>query len=98
MTRWSRVWVRPCRTLKVGSALEDLDVGPLIRLKISCSVYGTFLSRAQRDLEVPIAAQGQVVDHAPQSGFYPGSDAAARRTLKSRVGARKKSLGLCSLP
>ncbi len=54
--------------LKVGPALDDLDAGPLIRqnqLQRVCD----FLSRAEHD-NVPIAAQGQVVEHAPQSGYY----------------------------
>ena len=54
--------------LKVGPALDDLDVGPLIRQNQLQRVWD-FLSRAQHD-NVPIAAQGQVVDHAPQSGYY----------------------------
>ncbi len=54
--------------LKVGPALDDLDAGPLIRQSQLQRVWD-FLSRAQHD-NVPIAAQGQVVEHAPQSGFY----------------------------
>ena len=54
--------------LKVGPALDDLDVGPLIRRNQLQRVWD-FLSRAQHD-KVPIAAQGEVVEHAPQSGFY----------------------------
>ncbi len=54
--------------LKVGPALDDLDVGPLIRQNQLQRVWD-FLSRAQHD-KVPIAAQGQVVEHAPQSGYY----------------------------
>ncbi|MDQ3445670.1 MAG: aldehyde dehydrogenase family protein [Pseudomonadota bacterium] len=54
--------------LKVGPALDDLDAGPLIRQNQLQRVWD-FLSRAQHD-NLPIAAQGQVVEHAPQSGFY----------------------------
>ena len=54
--------------LKVGPALDDLDVGPLIRQNQLQRVWD-FLSRAQHD-DIRIAAQGQVVEHAPQSGYY----------------------------
>ena len=54
--------------LKVGPALDDLDVGPLIRQNQLQRVWD-FLSRAQHD-NVPIAAQGSVVEHAPQTGYY----------------------------
>ena len=54
--------------LKVGPALDDLDAGPLIRQSQLQRVWD-FLSRAEHD-NVPIAAQGQVVEHAPQSGYY----------------------------
>jgi aldehyde dehydrogenase (NAD+) len=54
--------------LRVGPALADLDVGPLIRRNQLQRVWD-FLSQAQRD-GVPLAAQGHVVDDAPQSGFY----------------------------
>jgi aldehyde dehydrogenase (NAD+) len=54
--------------LKVGPALDDLDAGPLIRQSQLQRVWD-FLSRAQHD-NVPIAAQGSVVDSAPQSGYY----------------------------
>ncbi len=54
--------------LKVGPALDDLDIGPLIRQNQLQRVWD-FLSRAQHD-NVPMAAQGQVVEHAPQGGYY----------------------------
>ncbi len=54
--------------LKVGPALDDLDAGPLIRQNQLQRVWD-FLSRAQHD-NVPIAAQGSIVEHAPQSGYY----------------------------
>jgi aldehyde dehydrogenase (NAD+) len=54
--------------LKVGPALADLDVGPLIRRSQLQRVWD-YLSQAQVD-NIPIAAQGQVVDDAPQTGFY----------------------------
>jgi aldehyde dehydrogenase (NAD+) len=54
--------------LRVGPALADLDLGPLIRASQQQRVRD-YLSQAQVD-QVPIAAQGAVVDEAPQTGFY----------------------------
>ena len=54
--------------LKVGPALADLDVGPLIRRSQLQRVWD-YLSQAQVD-QIPIAAQGRIVDDAPQTGFY----------------------------
>jgi acyl-CoA reductase-like NAD-dependent aldehyde dehydrogenase len=46
----------------------DLDVGPLIRQSQQQRVWD-FLSDAQV-AGIPVVAQGQVVDEAPESGFY----------------------------
>ena len=54
--------------LKVGPALDDLDLGPMIRQNQLQRVWD-FLSLAQAD-GIAIAAQGRVVDAAPQSGYY----------------------------
>ncbi len=54
--------------LRVGPALMDLDVGPLIRQTQLQRVWD-FLSQAQVD-RLPVAAQGTVIDAAPQTGFY----------------------------
>lgn len=54
--------------LRVGPALADLDLGPLIRQSQQQRVWD-YLSQAQVD-HVPIAAQGTVVEDAPQTGFY----------------------------
>jgi aldehyde dehydrogenase (NAD+) len=54
--------------LRVGPALADLDVGPLIRQSQLQRVWD-YLSQAQAD-GIDIAAQGEVVDDAPQTGFY----------------------------
>jgi len=54
--------------LRVGPALADLDVGPLIRQTQQQRVWD-YLSQAQAD-HVTIAAQGSVVDDAPDTGFY----------------------------
>ena len=54
--------------LRVGPAAMDLDVGPLIRQSQQQRVWD-FLSDAQH-AGIPVAAQGKVVDEAPESGFY----------------------------
>lgn len=54
--------------LRVGPAAMDLDVGPLIRSSQQQRVWD-FLSDAQH-AGIPMVAQGQVVDEAPESGYY----------------------------
>ena len=54
--------------LRVGPAAMDLDVGPLIRASQQQRVWD-FLSDAQH-AGIPMVAQGQVVDQAPETGFY----------------------------
>jgi aldehyde dehydrogenase (NAD+) len=54
--------------LRAGPALADLDLGPLIRHSQLQRVWD-YLSQAQAD-GIALAAQGQVVEDAPQSGFY----------------------------
>ncbi|MBI5279633.1 MAG: aldehyde dehydrogenase family protein [Burkholderiales bacterium] len=54
--------------LRVGPAAMDLDVGPLIRQSQQQRVWD-FLSDAQH-ADIPMVAQGQVVDEAPESGYY----------------------------
>ncbi|HTN50657.1 MAG TPA: aldehyde dehydrogenase family protein [Burkholderiaceae bacterium] len=54
--------------LRVGPALADLDVGPLIRQNQLQRVWD-YLSQAQHD-GIVLAAQGQIVEDAPQKGFY----------------------------
>lgn len=54
--------------LRVGPAPMDLDVGPLIRATQQQRVWD-FLSDAQV-AGIPMVAQGQVVDEAPETGFY----------------------------
>jgi aldehyde dehydrogenase (NAD+) len=46
----------------------DLDVGPLIRQSQQQRVWD-FLSDAQV-AGIPMVAQGQIVDEAPETGFY----------------------------
>ncbi|KAF1019713.1 MAG: putative aldehyde dehydrogenase AldA [Paracidovorax wautersii] len=54
--------------LRVGPARLDLDVGPLIRASQQQRVWD-FLSAAQV-AGIPMVAQGQIVDEAPETGFY----------------------------
>jgi aldehyde dehydrogenase (NAD+) len=54
--------------LRVGPAAMDLDVGPLIRASQQQRVWD-FLSDAQV-AGIQMVAQGQVVDEAPDTGFY----------------------------
>jgi len=56
------------RMLKVGPALEDLDLGPLIRRSQQQRVWD-FLSQAHAD-GIEVAAQGEIVGSAPEGGFY----------------------------
>ncbi len=54
--------------LRVGPAAMDLDLGPLIRQSQQQRVWD-FLSDAQV-AGIALAAQGTVVDEAPETGFY----------------------------
>ena len=54
--------------LRVGPAALDLDLGPLIRQSQQQRVWD-FLSDAQV-AGIPMVAQGQIVDEAPETGFY----------------------------
>jgi len=54
--------------LRVGPAAMDLDVGPLIRQSQQQRVWD-FLSDAHA-ADIPMVAQGVVVDEAPDTGFY----------------------------
>ena len=54
--------------LRVGPAAMDLDVGPLIRASQQQRVWD-FLSDAHV-AGIGTVAQGQVVDEAPETGFY----------------------------
>ena len=54
--------------LRVGPAAMDLDVGPLIRQTQQQRVWD-FLSDAQV-AGIPMVAHGQIVDEAPDTGFY----------------------------
>ena len=54
--------------LRVGPAAMDLDLGPLIRQSQQQRVQD-FLSDAQA-ANIPMVAQGKIVDDAPETGFY----------------------------
>jgi aldehyde dehydrogenase (NAD+) len=56
------------RSLKVGPALADLDLGPVIARRQQ-TVVERYLQLAV-DSGLPIAAQGQLVADAPDDGFY----------------------------
>jgi aldehyde dehydrogenase (NAD+) len=65
------------RALRVGPALSDLDVGPLISAR-QREIVERYLALA-RDSGLPIAAQAQIVGDAPKGGFY------VRPTLVAQV-------------
>ena len=54
--------------LRVGPASMDLDLGPLIRATQQQRVWD-FLSDAH-SADIPIVAQGRVVEEAPETGYY----------------------------
>ncbi|TAL65944.1 MAG: aldehyde dehydrogenase family protein [Burkholderiaceae bacterium] len=54
--------------LRVGPAAMDLDIGPLIRQSQQQRVWD-FLSDAHV-ASIPMVAQGQIVDEAPDTGYY----------------------------
>ena len=56
------------RALRVGPALADLDVGPLISQR-QHGIVSRYLDLA-RDSGLPFAAQGEIVAAAPAGGFY----------------------------
>ena len=56
------------QALRVGPSQADLDCGPLINAKQQQRVWD-FLSDAQHD-GIAMAAHGEVVAEAPESGFY----------------------------
>src|SRR5215218_7353378 len=56
------------RALKVGPALDDLDVGPVIS-KRQRDIVEHFLGVA-RDSGLKVAAQAELAAHAPRGGYY----------------------------
>jgi len=56
------------KTIKVGPATDDLDVGPLISSKQKDTVDGYI--QAGIDSGLVIAAEGNIVDNCPEKGCY----------------------------
>ena len=54
------------REMRVGPAVEDLNLGPLISARQKEIVTG-FLAQGS---DLKIAAEGEIVDHAPEAGAY----------------------------
>lgn len=70
--------------LRVGPAVDDLDLGPVISARQKTLIEGMLAEG--RDLSM--AAQGQIVADAPRGGFYVAptllADVPARHTLAQR--------------
>jgi aldehyde dehydrogenase (NAD+) len=83
--------------LRVGPAAMDLDVGPLIRQSQQQRVWD-FLSDAQV-AGIPMVAQGQVVDSAPQGGYYQAPTLLRDVPVSHRL-AQEEVFGpvLCAMP
>ena len=56
------------RALRVGPAIDDLDMGPMISAR-QRSIVERYLAMA-RESGLPIAAQGEIVTGAPKGGCY----------------------------
>lgn len=54
--------------LKVGPALRDLNVGPVINAK-QCDRVKSFIAEAKAS-GLPVLGKGQIADDAPEGGFY----------------------------
>ena len=83
--------------LRVGPAALDLDVGPLIRQSQQQRVWD-FLSDAQV-AHIPMVAQGQIVDEAPETGYYQVPTLLRDVPPKHRL-AQEEVFGpvLCAMP
>ena len=83
--------------LRVGPAAMDLDVGPLIRQSQQQRVWD-FLSDAQV-AGIPMVAQGQIVDEAPDTGFYQAPTLLRDVPVTHRL-AQEEIFGpvLCAMP
>ena len=84
-------------SLRVGPAGLDLDVGPLIRQSQQQRVWD-FLSDAQV-AGIPMVAQGQVVEEAPETGFYQAPTLLRDVPVMHRL-AQEEVFGpvLCAMP
>ena len=56
------------RTLRVGSAEQDLDVGPVVNAAQKSRIEG-YLAMAERD-GLPVLAQGSIGTNVPPGGYY----------------------------
>ena len=83
--------------LRVGPAAMDLDVGPLIRASQQQRVWD-FLSDAQV-AGIPLVAQGEIVDEAPETGFYQAPTLLRDVPVDHRL-AQEEIFGpvLCAMP
>lgn len=83
--------------LRVGPAAMDLDVGPLIRQSQQQRVWD-FLSDAHA-ADIPMVAQGQIVDEAPDTGFYQAPTLLRDVPVHHRL-AQEEVFGpvLCAMP
>jgi aldehyde dehydrogenase (NAD+) len=83
--------------LRVGPAALDLDIGPLIRQSQQQRVWD-FLSDAQV-AGIPMVAQGQIVDEAPDTGFYQAPTLLRDVPVMHRL-AQEEIFGpvLCAMP
>ncbi len=83
--------------LRVGPAAMNLDLGPLIRQSQQQRVWD-FLSDAQV-AKIPMVAQGQIVDEAPQAGYYQ-APTLLRDVPVSHPLAQEEVFGpvLCAMP
>ncbi|MBN8746316.1 Aldehyde dehydrogenase PuuC [Xylophilus ampelinus] len=83
--------------LRVGPAAMDLDVGPLIRQTQQQRVWD-FLSDAHA-ADIPMVAQGQIVDEAPDTGFYQAPTLLRDVPVYHRL-AQEEVFGpvLCAMP
>ncbi len=83
--------------LRVGPAAMDLDVGPLIRQSQQQRVWD-FLSDAQVS-SIAMVVQGQIVDEAPDSGFYQAPTLLRDVPVMHRL-AQEEVFGpvLCAMP
>ena len=54
------------RALRVGPALHDLEVGPII----SARQKSTIEAYLERGADLQVAARGRIMDDAPDGGFY----------------------------
>jgi aldehyde dehydrogenase (NAD+) len=88
---------RAFEALRVGPASMDLDLGPLIRQSQQQRVWD-FLSDAQT-ANIPMVAQGSVVDDAPESGFYQAPTLLRDVPVQHRL-AQQEVFGpvLCAMP